>query len=42
MGKEQLTEGVFSLFPNYKNKDMHTCNYALKKRALTLDVELLS
>lgn len=42
MGKEQLAKEVYSLFPDYQNKDMHACNFGLKKRSLTLDAELLT
>ena len=41
-GKEALEKEVFSLFPNFKKREMHNCNFALKKRAITLDAGLLS
>lgn len=33
---------IFSHYPLYKNKDLHKCNYAERRRAITLDAGLLS
>ena len=33
---------VFSLFPAYKNKEMHMYNYAVQKRSVNLDAGFLS
>ena len=41
-GADELEKEVFSLFPKYKKKEMHNCNLALKKQAITLDAGELS
>jgi len=38
----ELEKEIHSLFPNYKNKELHKCNLALSKRAITLDAGNLS
>ena len=39
---EDIDNEVFSLYPNYSNKELHKTNFAVKKRAITLNTEELS
>ena len=36
-----MQKEVFDLFPTYKDREMHKCNYAEQKRSITLDAGLL-
>ena len=36
-----MKKEVFDLFPTYKDREMHKCNYAEQKRSITLDAGLL-
>ena len=36
-----MQKEVFDLFPTYKDREMHKCNYAEQKRSISLDAGLL-
>jgi len=36
---EDIDREVFQMFPNYVNKELHLNNFAIRKRAITLDAE---
>ena len=38
---KSLEKEVFALFPAYKDREMHKCNYAEQKRSISLDAGLL-